>query len=52
MTQKVFLYKKDDLVTRAEKIVDMWGLKGAVGGYVINVYRILQKYTELDKENE
>ena len=39
---------KDDLLTRAEKIVRMMGFEGAVGGYVINIYRLLQAYEQAD----
>ena len=48
-TGTVFLRTSDDLMTRAEKIVHVLGYRGAVGGFVINVYRVLQKYEELDR---
>lgn len=40
----------DDLMTRAEKIVHVMGMRGAVGGFVINVYRVLQAYEREDRE--
>ena len=43
------VWASDDLMTRAEKIVRVTGNVGAVGGMVINVYRLLQAYQEADE---
>lgn len=46
----VTIHASDDLMTRAEKIVHVLGYRGAVGGFVINVYRVLQAYEKADAE--
>lgn len=43
-------YNTDDLMTRAEKIVYAVGYRGAVGNYVIAVYRVLQAYEKVDSQ--
>ena len=48
--ETITLYAKDDLITRAENVVYLLGYRGAVGNYVIEIYRLLQKYEELDKK--
>ena len=48
----VQINSNDDLMTRAEKIVKIVGYTGAVSGIVIDVYRLLQKYEKLDKEQD
>jgi hypothetical protein len=47
----ITLYASDDLMTRAEKIVWMVGYRGAIGGYVLDMYRLLQTYERLDRES-
>ncbi len=47
---RVFVYADDDLMTRAEKIVHLMGVRGAVGGYAVNVFRLLQAYEKADQE--
>ena len=46
----VMLSAADDLVTRAEKVVAILGYRGAVGGFVLDVYRVLKGYEELDAQ--
>ena len=46
----VMVRAEDDLMTRAEKIVHVLGYRGAIGGFVINVYRVLQAYEKADRE--
>ena len=48
--ESIMLYAGDDLMTRAEKIVHLLGYRGAVGGFVLEVYRMLQTYERLDRE--
>ena len=38
----------DDLMTRAENIVRLFGYRGAVGNFVLDLYRLLQAYEKLD----
>ena len=40
----------DDLMTRAEKIVHVMGYRGAVGDFVLTVYRVLHAYEKADRE--
>lgn len=44
------LYAGDDLMTRAQKIVHILGFRGDVGGFILETYRMLQKYEQLDKQ--
>lgn len=48
-TVTIMLYSNDDLVTRAEKICQALGYRGAIGNQVLGVYRLLKKYDELDQ---
>ena len=47
--EPVELFASDDLITRAEKITKIF-VRGAIGSYIIDVYRILQCYEKLDRE--
>lgn len=46
----VILHASDDLMTRAQNIVHILGYRGAVGNFVVDVYRVLQRYEALDRE--
>ena len=48
--RSVAVYASDDLMTRAEKIVHVLGSRGAVGGFAIDVFRVLQEYERADSE--
>jgi hypothetical protein len=48
--ETIMLNSGDDLMSRAEKIVRVMGFRGAVGGYTLDIYRMLQKYEKLDND--
>ena len=48
----VVAFASDDLMTRAEKIVHLMGYRGAVAGFAVNVFRLLQEYERLDTERQ
>lgn len=46
------LFASDDLLKRAENIVYFVGYRGAVGGFVLEVYRLLKAYEALDQKSQ
>ncbi len=46
----IHLYSNDKLIDRAEKIVKALGYGGAIGEFTMTVYRVLEIYERLDRE--
>lgn len=46
--ETIMLYAKDDLMARAEKIVWVLGYRGYVAGPVLEIYKTLKIYEDLD----
>lgn len=44
------IHHSDDVIVRAEKIIRFLGYTGAVGNMVLDVYKILKAYDNLDKD--
>jgi hypothetical protein len=48
--EPVMIYSTDDIMRRAEHIVDVLGYRGSVAPFVIVVYKLLKQYEELDED--